>query len=387
MSIRENRDGRGKVHYRVYVYNSSIGKSTYIGSFDREKDAREAEYEAKRRIRMGETAKPRPAREEIAFAELGKRWLAARQNIRRSTRVDYEASLRRLRPHFGRKLVSEITRRDVDEAVASLTGDYAPSTVRKAMIVFSMVMKTGIAWGHLDALPTYGQRLALPKVRRTHFEPLTPQQVKSLVESAPKYWQPAVLVLFTVSPRRAELFGLRLQDVDLEAGALMIRYQLQRGRLVEPKSESAVRRVVLPAKVVEALRVHVKTAPTNDLGLLFPTESGQPVDANNWFKRVWMPTRKKAGLPNLRIHDARHHVATILLSQGHSVKLVQRMLGHATASILLDIYASVTKQGENDAASDLDRWLGREEAAAYCAGGVFRGAGATIRSKCQKLAA
>lgn len=387
MSIKKEIDGRGRVRYRAYVYDSVHRKKIYLGTFDRSKDAEEAEYEAKRRLRLGETAKPKPAREEVTFSELGKRWLAARQNIRRSTRVDYEASLTRLKSFFSRKLVSEITRKDVDDAVASLSARYAPSTCRKAMIVFSMVMKTGIAWGHLDALPTYGQRLALPKVRRTHFEALTPGQVNRLVECAPEYWRPAVLLLFTVAPRRAELFGTRVQDLDLVQGTLMIRYQLQRGRLVEPKSESAVRRVVLPTKVVEALRVHLCSVPPSEMCLLFPTESGQPVDADNWFKRVWMPTRAKAGLPHLRVHDARHHVATILLSQGHSVKLVQRMLGHATASLLLDVYASVTKQGEDEAASDLDRWLGQEEAAPYSSNGALRVIDVSVVCVCQTRAA
>lgn len=173
----------------------------------------------------------------------------------------------------------------------------------------------------------------------------------------------------------------------LDAGTLTIRYQMQKKRLVEPKSESAVRRVALPAKVVDALRIHLESLPENEMGLLFPTERGRPVDANNWFHRVWEPAREKAGLPNLRVHDARHHVATILLSQGHSVKLVQRILGHATASILLDVYASVTKQGEDEAASDLDRWLGEEERAAYVVNASMWGNGVTSSSRCQCLAA
>lgn len=386
MSIRKSITSKGHVRYQVYVNDSATKRSVYVGTFDRPRDAEEAEYEARKRLKMGEGAKPKPPRDEVTFSELGRRWLAARQNIRRSTRADYEQSLRRLKPHFGRTLVSEITRKQVDEAVAALSVEFAPSTCRKAMIVFTMVLKTGIAWGHLDALPTYGQRLALPKVRRQHFEPLTPGQLQSLIDAAPEHWRPAVLVLFTVAPRRAELFGLRVQDLDLDASVLSIRYQLQRGQLVEPKSESAVRRVVLPARTIEALRGHLETLPLSELGLLFPTESGQPVDADNWFKRVWVPTREAAGLPSLRIHDARHHLATILLSQGHSVKLVQRMLGHATASILLDVYASVTKQGEDEAAKDLDRWMGAESRATY-RGGRSRTNRGTIGATCQSLAA
>lgn len=367
MSVRRVKDGRGRWRYQTYIYDAARKRSVYVGSFDREKDATEAEYEARRRLKMGEPAKPKPQREEVTFTELGRRWLASRVNIRRSTRVDYDNAIRRLRPSIGKKHVSEITRKDVDELVATLAGRYSPSTCRKTMAVFTMIMKTGVAWGHLDALPTYGQRLALPKVRKRRFEPLSPDEVNRLVDSFPPYWQPAVIVLFTVGTRRAELFGLTLDDLDLEAGTVTIRHQLQKGRLVEPKTDAAVRKVVLSRRALDALRAHVKGVPDSELRLLFPTENGRPVDADNWYHRVWKPARAAAGLPKLRIHDARHHLASVLLGQGRSVKLVQRMLGHATASVLLDVYTWVTPQEEDEAASDLDRWLGREADASYAA--------------------
>lgn len=367
MSVKKKVDSKGKAHYHAYVYDSWAKKNAYLGSFDREKDAREAEYEAKRRLRLGETAKPKPPREELTFDSLSRRWLASRVNIRRSTRVDYEQCLRRLRPYFGKMIVSEITRRDADLAVAGLAAEYSPSTCRKAFVIFSMVMRAGIAWGHLDSLPTSGQRLALPKIRRRRFEPLTPEQVNLLVDSAPAYWSAAVLLLFTVAPRRAELFGITVDDLDLEGRVLTIRKQLQKGRLVDPKSESAVRKVVLTPRLVSALRDHLAHLPASDLRLLFPTEAGHPVDANNWYKRVWTPTREKAGLPALRMHDARAHLASVLLGRGRSVKYVQRTLGHATASVLLDWYAFVTKHEEDEAVADLERWFVEEEAASYAA--------------------
>lgn len=388
MSIRKSTTSRGQVRYRVYVNDRGRDKRIYLGSFDRLADAQEAEHEAKRRLKLGEPVRPKPAREELTFPVLAKRWIASRANIRRATRVDYEQSIRRLKPLFGRKLVSEINRADVDAAVSAIAGQYAPSTCRKAMVVFAMIMKSGIAWGHLDVLPTYGQRLALPKVRKRRFEPLTPEQVNSIIDAAPEYWKPAVLLLFTAGPRRAELFGLTLDDLDLQAGTIYIRHQMQRGRLVEPKSDAAIRKVVLPARTVEALKRHVESVPPSDLHLLFPTEAGRPVDANNWFHRVWVPTRERAGLPTLRVHDARHHLASVLLGQGRSVKFVQKMLGHATAAILLDVYAWVTKGEEDDAAAELDRWLGEEQRGLYrVCDGLSRNIGGTPRGRCQTLAA
>jgi integrase len=40
----------------------------------------------------------------------------------------------------------------------------------------------------------------------------------------------------------------------------------------------------------------------------------------------------------LRLDDLRHTAASLMIRQGASVKAVQRQLGHATASIILDTY-------------------------------------------------
>jgi integrase len=40
----------------------------------------------------------------------------------------------------------------------------------------------------------------------------------------------------------------------------------------------------------------------------------------------------------LRLYDLRHTAASLMIREGASVKAVQRQLGHATASITLDVY-------------------------------------------------
>ncbi len=53
--------------------------------------------------------------------------------------------------------------------------------------------------------------------------------------------------------------------------------------------------------------------------------------------RVWKPACEASGMPEgLRIHDLRHTAASLAVSAGANVKAVQRMLGHAKASMTLD---------------------------------------------------
>ncbi|MGZ3645675.1 MAG: tyrosine-type recombinase/integrase, partial [Ktedonobacteraceae bacterium] len=50
---------------------------------------------------------------------------------------------------------------------------------------------------------------------------------------------------------------------------------------------------------------------------------------------------EEAGVQNIRFHDLRHSAATILLSMGVNVKVVQEMLGHSRISMTLDTYSHV----------------------------------------------
>ncbi|GCE31152.1 hypothetical protein KDA_66360 [Dictyobacter alpinus] len=63
---------------------------------------------------------------------------------------------------------------------------------------------------------------------------------------------------------------------------------------------------------------------------------------------------QKANLPDIRFHDLRHSAATILLSMGVNVKVIQELLGHANVSITLNIYSHVTPAMQRDAMSELD---------------------------------
>jgi hypothetical protein len=45
-----------------------------------------------------------------------------------------------------------------------------------------------------------------------------------------------------------------------------------------------------------------------------------------------------AGVPDVRVHDLRHTAASLWLAAGADPKVVQRVLGHATAAMTMDLY-------------------------------------------------
>ncbi len=76
-----------------------------------------------------------------------------------------------------------------------------------------------------------------------------------------------------------------------------------------------------------------------DQGLVFTTEAGTLINPSNLRQRSFTPLLKRAGLPQIRVHDLRHTCATLLLSRNVHHKYVQELLGHATIAVTLDTYS------------------------------------------------
>ena len=87
----------------------------------------------------------------------------------------------------------------------------------------------------------------------------------------------------------------------------------------------------------------------NHDGLVFTREDGSPIPHNsvsNSFKRIVT----RIGRPDLSFHSLRHTFATDELASGTDVKTVSETLGHATATMTLDVYAAATTEMKQAAA-------------------------------------
>jgi integrase len=133
----------------------------------------------------------------------------------------------------------------------------------------------------------------------------------------------------------------------------------------EPKSDSSRRRIVLPGRIVEALKQHRAEQldaqqragdKWRDLDIVFSSRVGgfiEPV----WINRRFNAAVKAAGLPPMRFHDLRHSAATLLLAMGIHPKVVQELLGHSQISITMNLYSHVLPSMQRGAMQDMDRFL------------------------------
>ena len=83
--------------------------------------------------------------------------------------------------------------------------------------------------------------------------------------------------------------------------------------------------------------------------------SGRPIGAHaDWDE--WHALLDEAGIRPVRVHDARHTAATLLLAQGVDQRVVMEILGHSQIS-MTSRYAHVLPQVMTDAAERIGRAL------------------------------
>ncbi len=179
-----------------------------------------------------------------------------------------------------------------------------------------------------------------------------------------RFHLPALLAIGT-GMRRGELLGLRWQDVDLKAGKLAVRQNLQEtgaGLLFKaPKTAKGQRSVSLMPSTIAALTQHkaaqaarrLEQGPAyQDRGLVLCEDEGQPWSPSE-FSISWRKTVTALG-KDVRFHDLRHTHATLLLRQGVHPKVVSERLGHATVGITLGTYSHVLPDMQDEAVKLLD---------------------------------
>ncbi len=240
----------------------------------------------------------------------------------------------------------------------------APGTVRRIHGILRRALNQGVKWGWLGINPATAT--TPPRVPASDINPPSPEALgrvlrRAAVES-PDLGGYLMLASAT-GARRSELIALRWTDVDLESGTVSIERGIVTGPdgLVEKGTKThSARRVSLDAGTAAILAEHrqrmVHLAATCRVevaadAFVFSNAADASVP---WFpdsvSRSFKRLCEKEGVPDVRLHDLRHFVATQLLSAGVDVRTVAGRLGHRNAATTLNVYAHFVEQTDRNAA-------------------------------------
>jgi integrase len=295
-----------------------------------------------------------PAGSKALVAVYAKRWLDNLTHLKPSTLERYKGIVNtHILPVWGGWQIGKITTSDVNGWIRARVADgLRPGSVRQTHRVLSLILDSAVQDGRLGRNPARGARL--PRVVRREPTFLTAEQVSAFAEAA----RPNELIILTLAftgLRFGELAALKVRRFDADRRRLNVVESVTEvgSELVwtTPKTHQT-RSVPVPGQLAAMLEERCEGKQPDDL--IFTSPLGKTLRLTNWRKNVFDPACQVAAIEGLRPHDLRHTAASLAIQSGANVKVVQQMLGHASAAMTLDVYAGLFGDDLDSVADRLD---------------------------------
>ena len=196
--------------------------------------------------------------------------------------------------------------------------------------------------------------LELPRYVKKEKRALTPEEKVAVMSADLTEKQRAFLMIaFGCGLRPGEIYALTWSDIDFKNSVIHVNKSIvfengNKPHLSFPKTNKSIRDVDAPPVVMQALREY---RSTYICPILFATAKGeykgQTGYAMDW-KRIKQRIEDVLGHEtDLTLYCFRHNYATELYYAGISLKEAQRLMGHNSYKMIMDIYAHLDAQKEN----------------------------------------
>lgn len=364
MSVQRYVTDAGKVRYRARVKHHGREVSTRV--FDRKRDAEAWEEEQKRSLRLGEWFDPRRGRVALSVVATG--WLDSRQTIKANSRaLELGAWKRHIEPAFGKVPVIAISKADVSTWVGRLVAEgMAPTTAARYLGVLRRLLAFAVEDGRVTVNVAAAVKPPTAGYVKREGQYLTRQEIEALAQACSGKYADVVWVLALAGLRWGELAGLKVGDrVKVPGEGLRLQRTVMssrdKGALFEDTLKNKRSRTVpLVGDLVPIVEKWSEGKASTEW--MFPAPMGGPLSEPNWKRSVgWSAAVRKIGRPTLRVHDLRHTCASLWLGAGADPKVVQRILGHASAAMTMDLYGHLIDQNLWDSAKRVGGILGASE--------------------------
>jgi integrase len=225
------------------------------------------------------------------------------------------------------------------------------------MEVLAKILDDAVKDRMLGSNPARGVKLPRPVPRQNVY--LTAGQLQHLAYESGDY-QSLILLLGVGGLRWGEAAALKVSDIDFLNRRIHLSRNVTavRGKMIPGSLKGNKNRVVaLPTFVVEALSRTCKGKDREDL-LLTSSSGGYlaPPAVRSWLSRaVARCQQADPSFPRITAHDLRHTAASLAISSGANPKVVQRMLGHASAAMTLDVYADLFDSDLDSVAANVSK--------------------------------
>lgn len=382
----------GRYSGRVTVGHDADGKAVIKTVYGRTR----AELEANRaQVKRKYTANAAEVQQDILFGVYVQQFYMAHiaDELRDAGKKDYINAINvHLSPEFGERQLRAISAMDLQQWL-NTKKDYSQSMINTLYTVTRRIFRTAAAQRYLD----YDTAAALrkPKSNKTPNarRPLTPREREAALHVMDTHPCGLLLrVLYCTGARRGEDLAIRGKDIDLQAGTISLRYDVDYNsnapveQLGDVKTPAAIRTVPIPPLLRGALEARL--CPPDEY-LIHGSDAHKPLSKSS-YDRIWRSLmaamyayapdiaakelhqagrKPKAAYPGkpgpkpkdvepvkgsiLTAHYFRHNYATELYNAEVDLAQAMQWMGHSDLETLLKVYTHPTPLAERRNAAKL----------------------------------
>lgn len=249
--------------------------------------------------------------------EFGKRFLEEHvaSHCKPTTQAEYKRSVELfINPKIGSHRIIDVTRGDIVELHQSMKA--TPYQANRTLGVLSIMFTVAHTWGvRTDGVNPCWKVKRYKEEKRERY--LTAEELARLgrvlrESNAEREAVNCIQLLLLTGCRLSEIQKLKWAYVDLDAGVLRL-----------PDSKSGAKLVSIGQAAADVFKT-IPRIEGNPYVITGQVEGQHLTD----MQRPWRRLRKRAGLPDVRIHDLRHSFASDALQLGEDLTMIGRLLGH-----------------------------------------------------------
>ncbi|MEG9246839.1 site-specific integrase [Arthrobacter sp. Soc17.1.1.1] len=282
---------------------------------------------------------------KVTILELGIQWLEQHKpKITESSYHSVESAWRtHVRPKWGNYAVGAITKRDVQAWLNELGEKRSHTTVARVRDLLAGILDHAVEDNRITKNPARDLSIKKKPIPDEVF--LSHAQVEELARTSRH--PDLVLFLAYTGLRWGEATALRVRNVDPKTRRVNIREAVTEvnGKAVLGSVKSHEKRTVAYPDFLDEVITATRRGKGQEDRLWNSDEGGflRPGNAvSGWFARAVRRTQAvDETFRRVTPHDLRHTAASLSISAGANVKVVQRMLGHKSAKVTLDTYAAL----------------------------------------------
>lgn len=316
---------------------------------------RNAQYEDEKQINV--------VTKDITLDEWYEVWMnTCKKNCRNSTKATYATQYRQIKKSLGWRKLASLNLVVVQQTINSLRTDNQRKNIKKLLVdMLDKAMDSDLLTRNVAKKVNTIISKEKTKERRV----LTVKETEIFLKEAEGtfYYNLYVLALET-GMRIGELLGLTWEDVDFEKRLIQVSQTLcyfkKDGKYVfemhETKTNNGKRVIPLTKRAIKVLKnqwdcknkiiAQGKTAPEEYQDLIFVTRNNKPTQQFIVQECISAIIRhiqdRYPDFERFSSHCFRHTFATRAIENGMNPKTLQKLLGHGSLQMTMDLYCHVT---------------------------------------------